>query len=142
MAGSGAHKRSFFDTNILLYRDDAAYPDKQATAADLLDACWSDNQAVISTQVLQEYFAAATRKLHVPQDIARRKVELYGGLPVASIEHADILQAIDLHATHGFSFWDALIVQMARRTGCRILYSEDMQHGRRIDNVTIVNPFT
>jgi predicted nucleic acid-binding protein len=42
---------------------------------------------------------------------------------------------------HGFSYWDALVLRMAKQTGCRILLTEDMQHGREIDGVRIVNPF-
>ncbi len=133
--------RSFFDTNIILYRDDAACPEKQKIAVNLLDACWQSNTAVMSTQVLQEYFSAATRKLGVPVEIARRKIELFASMGVASIEHDDILVAIDLHRLHSFSFWDALIVTMAQKTACRTLYSEDMQHGRQVWDVTIVNPF-
>lgn len=134
-------ERSFFDTNILLYRDDAAYPDKQKIAIELLDSCWKTNSAIISTQVLQEYFSAATRKLGVPVQIARRKVELFASLGIASIEHDDVLQAIDLHRLHAYSFWDSLIIRMAQKTACRILYSEDMQHGQKISDLTIINPF-
>ncbi len=133
--------RSFFDTNILLYRDDADAPDKQQLAVELLDSHWQANQAVISTQVLQEYFSAATRKLGVPVETARRKVQLYGGLGIISITHDDILGAIDLHRLHAFSFWDSLIVRMADKSGCQVLYSEDMQHGQKVGAVTIINPF-
>ncbi len=133
--------RSFFDTNVLVYRDDAAYPDKQKISVELLESCWKTNNAIISTQVLQEYFAAATRKLGVPVDIARRKVQLYSGLGIASIDHDDILQAIDLLRLYKFSFWDSLIIQMAQKTACCILYSEDMQHEQKIGDLTIINPF-
>ena len=36
---------------------------------------------------------------------------------------------------------DATIVAAAIRTDCRILYSEDMQHGQKIGYLTIENPF-
>jgi len=39
------------------------------------------------------------------------------------------------------SFWDGLIIQAARSAGCRILYTEDLQHGRRFDGLEVVNPF-
>jgi len=134
-------ERSFLDTNILVYTDDAAFPEKQALAVELLGAGWNSGNAVLSTQVLPEYFAAATRKLGVSTEIARRKIELLGRLDVASITPDDILQAIDQHRLYGFSFWDALIVWTAQKCACRILYSEDMQHGRRIGDLMIVNPF-
>lgn len=60
-------------------------------------------------------------------------------LVVLDIE--DVLAAIDLHRLHQVSFWDALIVRAAKQGGCSILLSEDLQHGRSIDGVAIVNPF-
>jgi predicted nucleic acid-binding protein len=134
-------ERSFLDTNVLVYTDDADAPDKQATSLSLLRVGWETGNAVLSTQVLQEYFAAVTRKLRVDAAIARRKVELFGRLEILSIGHDDVLRAIDLHRLHGFSIWDALIVTMALISRCRVLYTEDMQDGRVIDGLRIVNPF-
>jgi predicted nucleic acid-binding protein len=134
-------ERSFLDTNVLVYSDDADAPAKQATSLSLLHAGWQTGNAVLSTQVLQEYFAAVTRKLGVDAAIARRKVELFGRLDILSIGHDDILRAIDLHRLNGFSIWDALIVTMALKAQCRVLYSEDMQDGRVIDGLRIANPF-
>jgi predicted nucleic acid-binding protein len=72
---------------------------------------------------------------------ARRKVELLSEFDVAAPEVADILAAIDLHRLHGFSFWDALVLRSAQQSGCRVLLSEDFQHGRAIDGIQVVNPF-
>jgi predicted nucleic acid-binding protein len=129
------------DTDILVHSDDADAPAKQATSLSLLHAGWQTGKAVLSTQVLQEYFAAVTRKLGVDAAIARRKIELLGRLEILSVAHDDVLRAIDLHRLHGFSIWDALIVTMALKAQCRVLYSEDMQDGRLIDGLRIANPF-
>ena len=96
---------------------------------------------VVSTQVLQEYFVTVTRKFKADSLRAKEKVELYGAFEVARMDLSDILAAIDMHMLHGFSYWDALVLRMAKQTGCRILLSEDMQHGQEIDRVRIVNPF-
>ena len=97
---------------------------------------------MLSTQVLQEYFAASTRKLGVSPETAQRKIELLAHLDIVSIEHSDnIVQAIDLHRLHSFSFRDSLIIRMAQKTRCTILYSEDMQHGQQIGGVRVTNPF-
>jgi predicted nucleic acid-binding protein len=98
-----------------------------AIANDLLKSGWDQANAVISTQVLQEYFSAATRKLGVPVEIARRKIELLDRLVIVSIVHEDVLHAIDLHRLHAFLFRDALIVGMAQKSACRILFTGDMQ---------------
>jgi predicted nucleic acid-binding protein len=132
---------SFLDSNILIYTDDHDAPEKQATALALVEAAHADRDTFVSTQVLEEYFAAATKKLGVPAEIARAKVELFGQLNVMDITLDDILNAIDLHRLHRISFWDSLLVQSARRAGCSTLLTEDLQDGRRFDGVVIRNPF-
>ena len=134
-------ERSFFDTNILIYTDDSAFPDKQAIAVQLLEDGWNSGNIVLSTQVLQEYFVASTRKLGVSPETAQRKIELLAHLNIVSIEHSDIVQAIDIHRLHNFSFWDSLIIRMAQKTSCTVLYSEDMQNGQQIGGVRVSNPF-
>jgi predicted nucleic acid-binding protein len=133
--------RSFFDTNIVVYADDQASPEKQRRAIDLVAEHRRAGTGVVSLQVLQEYFVAVTRKLGVDARVARRKVELLAEFDVATPELADILAAIDLHRLHGFSFWDALILRAAKQSGCRVLFSEDMQDRREVDGLQIVNPF-
>jgi predicted nucleic acid-binding protein len=133
--------RSFFDTSVLIYTDDKSTPSKQRRALDLVAEHRRAGTGVISLQVLQEYFAAATRKLKLDAGIARRKVELLAEFDVAVLAVGDVLAAIDLHRLHSFSFWDALIVRAAQQTGCKALFSEDLQDGREVDGVRIVNPF-
>jgi predicted nucleic acid-binding protein len=133
--------RSFFDTNVLIYADDRAAPAKQRLALDLIAEHRRAKTGVVSLQVLQEFFVTVTRKLGLDAQIARRKVELLAEFDVAAPDIADILAAIDLHRLHGFSFWDGLIVRAAQQSGCRILFSENMQHAREIDGVRIFNPF-
>jgi len=133
--------RSFIDSNILIYSDDAAHPEKQERAIDLITRCQSQRSGVLSTQVLQEYFVNSTRKLGVDAAVARRKVELFSRLDVVETRVDDILAAIDLHRLHGFPFWDAMVLRSALKAGCRRLYSDDFQHGRRLDGLVIVNPF-
>ncbi len=133
--------RTFLDTNILLYAEDQTSPAKQRTALDLIKEQLVERTGVVSLQVLQEYFVCATKKLKLDAGITRNKVEIYSRFDVAEPTVADILAAIDLHRLHGLSFWDALVLRMAKQTGCRVLLSEDMQHGQVIDGVMIVNPF-
>ena len=133
--------RSFLDTNLLVYTDDLGEPRKREIALGLVDLCMERSSGVVSSQVLQEYFVIVRKKLGVSAEIARRKVELFARFDVALIGLEDILAAIDLHRLHSFSFWDALVIRSAARSGCSVLYSEDLQHGRRIDGLEIVNPF-
>lgn len=133
--------RFFIDTNVLVYADDLDAGPKNAVARALIAEALIEGTGVLSTQVLQEFFSIATRKLHVAADVARRKVELLASLEVVRIDVDAILAAIDLHRLHSLSFWDALIIQSAANAGCARLLSEDLQHGRTISGVRIDNPF-
>ncbi len=133
--------RSFFDTNVLIYTDDHDDPAKREVALELLARARRDGTGVVSTQILQEYFAVATSKLGVRPTVARRKVELFSRFNLVLVDLPDILAATDLHIVHGASFWDSLVIAAAKRSGCRILYSEDLQSGRSFEGVEIVNPF-
>lgn len=132
--------RSFFDTNILVYADDLAADAKRERALALLEQHVAAGTAVLSTQVLQEYYVSATRKLGVPPATARSKVALFGRLDLVEVDLELILGAIDVQRLHQLSFWDALIVRAATVAGCRQLFSEDLQDGRQIDDLQIVNP--
>lgn len=134
-------ERVFIDTNVIVYADDLDAGAKRERAREILQQVLIDGNGVVSTQVLQEFFVAATRKLGVAAEIARRKVELLARLDVVTIEPSLILDAIDLHRLHPISFWDALIVQSAVASGCRRLLTEDLQSGRNIGGVQIENPF-
>lgn len=133
--------RAFLDTNVLLYADDLDAGERRDVARALLGDAIRTRSAVVSTQVLQEYFVSATRKLGVDVVVARRKVELLATLEVVRIETAMIVEAIDLTRLHAISFWDALIVRSAVAAGCRRLVTEDLQDGWTVDGVTVSNPF-
>jgi predicted nucleic acid-binding protein len=133
--------RSFVDTNVLVYADDRSAGSKREVARDLLVRGLRSRQGVLSLQVLQEYYATATKRLGIPEEAARSRVELLGRLDIVSLDLGDLLAAIDLHRLHSLAIWDALIVRAALISDCRVLFSEDMQHGRRFESLEIVDPF-
>lgn len=132
---------SFLDTNVLVYTDDNSEPARKAAAIALVGDTMRTRSGVISVQVLQEYFAVATRKLGVDAVTARAKVELFGAFNIVPTEFDDVIAAIDLHRLHQISIWDGLIIRCAQRARCARVYSENLQDGRRFDGVEIVNPF-
>ena len=134
--------RSFIDTNILVDADDAFDPRKQQLALDLLVDLRARQEAVLATQVLQEYFITATRKLGLEAHVARQRVTQFGRFDRIQPTLDIMLAAMDLQQNHSLSFWDALIVQTASAARSGVLYSEDLQARARIGNVLIVNPFT
>ena len=133
--------RVFLDTNILIYADDADAGAKRDRAQQVVEAALNNGNGVLSTQVLQEYFVVATRKLGLPAEIAHQKIEILATIPVIAVDVEHIVEAIKLHRLYGYSFWDCLILHCAKAAGCPRLLSVDLQHGRRIEGVTIENPF-
>jgi predicted nucleic acid-binding protein len=132
---------AFFDTNVLVYADDASTPEKQDRSIALFAEHLRRGTAVVSLQVLQEYFVAVTRKLGVASDMAQRKVEIMARSRVVRFEEGDMIAAIELHRLTRISFWDALIVHAARSAGAAVLYTEGFQPGAVLGGVRVVNPF-
>jgi predicted nucleic acid-binding protein len=135
--------RTFVDTNVLAYAHDRSEIEKQAIAQRVLDELWRDRTGALSTQVLQEFYVVATRKFdpRMPARVAREIVALYADWSVTAVDLAMILDASVLEEAHSLSFWDALIVEAARRSGARRLLTEDLQAGRAIGDIRIENPF-
>lgn len=135
--------RAFLDTNVLVYIFDSDEPAKQARATYLFQALTEKGTALLSTQVLQEFYAVSTGKLRSPLTLleAGAALEAFAQLPVVTITPDIVLEAARLHRSDSVSFWDALIIQAATSGGADVLYSEDMQHGRRFGGLHIANPF-
>ena len=136
--------RSFFDTNILVYMFDHDAPVKKAQAQELLQKETEAGRALLSTQVLQEFYVTVTRKLKLPlqAEVAEEVVHNLAVLPLVEISGSHILGAISRSRRWQVSFWDALILEAAINGGATVLYSEDLQHGQVIEEVRIENPFS
>jgi predicted nucleic acid-binding protein len=135
--------RQFIDTNILLYAHDTSAGFKHERARTLLEQLWESREGCLSIQILQEFFVNVTRKIPRPLDPAVAK-EIIADLsrwhthvPAAD----DVLGAIGVHQRTGISFWDAMMVRSANEIGCRVIYSEDLNHGQLYDGVRVENPF-
>lgn len=127
--------RPFLDTNLLLY---AQTSDPEAVAARQAILAGG----VISVQVLNEFAAVLRRKFKrdwdgIAQAVADVRITLDPVRPISVETHA---AAVDLARRHGFSFYDALIVASALEAKCDTLLTEDLQTGRVVQGLTIVNP--
>ena len=132
----------FFDSNILVYFADSADPQKQQIAGNLIKNAVINNNGVISTQSLQEFFAATTRKLLCTKEKAKEYVENFSNsFTVEQISVPLILKAIDISIKNQLSFWDSLILSAAIQSGCIICYSEDLTNGQIAEGVKVINPF-
>ena len=133
----------FFDTNVLVYPFDGAQAQNKARAQALLADAAGSREALLSTQVLQEFFVAVTRKLStpLPHDQAEQAVRELALLPLVHIDVPTILESIATMRRYGLSFWDSLIVRSANKGGAAVLYTEDLNNGQKIDTLTVQNPF-
>src|ERR1017187_8289044 len=133
--------KAFFDTNILLYMYGGSDPAKQAKAAELFNAQTRTARAVVSTQVVQEFYAVATRKLGMASEVAGRIVRSLLSLPLVIIDADSILTALAMEERYQISFWDALIVAATEAAGAQVLYTEDLNDGQQYGQVVVRNPF-
>lgn len=134
----------FADTNVLVYAYDRDAPAKRERARSLMAELGLRGELGISTQVLKEFYWVTTRRLQrpLPPDQAARAVTALTHYPVVVEDVGLINGAISRSQSDCIAFWDALIVEAARRARARVLYSEDLQHGRDFDGVRVENPFT
>ena len=127
---------AFLDTNLLIYAQGTG--DKSETARQAVLA-----GGVISVQILNECAAVLRRKFRlewaaISEALSDLRTALHPIRPITVDTH---LAAIELAKMHDFSFYDALVVASALEARCDRLLTEDLQAGRRINGLTIVNPF-
>lgn len=133
--------RTFVDSNVFIYADDDGDAKKQRVAALTIDKLIQRSEAIVSTQVLQEYFSGAIRKLRFSAEKARERVVAMSKLPVVQVDPEMVLAAIDIHRLRKVSIWDALIIRAAIAGGCTRLLTEDLNHSETFDGVKVENPF-
>lgn len=100
--------------------------------------------AVISVQVLNEFWVTVTRNIPHPlnEEHAKKEIELLSLIEIVDLSYELFRDAIALQSAHRLSFWDAMILAAARIEGCMRLYTEDLNAGQVIEGVELVNPFT
>jgi len=129
--------KCFFDTNILLYllSGDIVRADRAETIIS--------NGGVISVQVLNEFASVASRKLGMSYSDIREMLKTIRKICIIqplTLETHEL--GLEIAERYGFSLYDSMIVSAALQSGCTNLFSEDMQHGQKIEaKMIITNPF-
>ena len=135
---------SFLDSNVLVYLFDECDHRKHGIAEKLVDKALRTGNAVISFQVVQESLNVATKKMAVPltSEEAGRFLEAVL-LPLWKVNPSRALyrKSLEVQFRYQFGFYDSLIVGAALEVGCGTLYTEDLQHGQRVEKLKIINPF-
>jgi predicted nucleic acid-binding protein len=134
------------DTNILVYRFDPRFPEKQAVAAELLRQGLVEDTLRIPHQAVVEFVAATTRHLDghpllTPADARREAEELLSQFVILYPTEGLVRTAIRGWATYGFGWFDAHLWAYAEEYGLAEIVSEDFEHGRTYGTVRAVNPF-
>ena len=135
------------DTNILVYRFDPRFPEKQDRADDLLRKSIADGEARLSHQAIVEFVAATSRPigkanpLLSPTDSRREAEELLSQFDVLYANDALVRLALRGAAAYQLPWFDAHMWAYAEYFGCEILWSEDFQHERAYGTVTTIDPF-
>lgn len=134
---------TFVDSNVLVYAHDSDAGERHEQAIGVVEDLWTHGNGALSTQVMQEFYVTATRKLTRPlaRQEAREILSEYSTWRVHRTSPPDVVDASLLEEQHTLQFWDALIVTAAGRLGAAVLLSEDLQHGRTFGALTIRNPF-
>jgi predicted nucleic acid-binding protein len=128
--------KPFFDTNVLIY---AFSEDPRADTAEML----LPSGGIISVQVLNEFVNVSRNKtkrpwIEIENALEEFRTLLEPPLPLTVELHE---KAVALARDNKLPFYDGLIVAAAMHARCEILYTEDMQHGRRVGDLLISNPF-
>ena len=136
--------KTFVDTNVLVYAHDAQADNRHITAKRILAELWDSRDGSLSAQVLQEFYAVATRKLNpaMSRREARGLVAAYGEWCDVATEPQLIVAASRLEESRTLAFRDALVVAAALRAGAGLFLSEDLQDGRQFGPLSVANPFT
>jgi predicted nucleic acid-binding protein len=134
--------RLFVDTNVLVYSVDPRERDKRNLAAELIRAGLARGLLVTSPQTLGECYRALTRRSGlVPQREAREFVWSLTPTCTAPFDLENLPLAWNIETRTGYSWWDCMMLASALRADCTRFVTEDMEDGRMIDRITIVNPF-
>lgn len=130
----------FVDTNILVYSLHSNDPKVKEKARLRLEELEKTRDGVISTQVMQEFYVVASKKIGVAPLLTKKILQKFENFEVVAIVPRLIYEAIDCSVTAEISFWDALIIVAAQSAKCDTLWTEDLNPGQVIRDVRIVNP--
>ena len=135
--------RYFLDTNVLIHAFGRQEPRKAEIASDLVREGLGQRRAVISYQVVQEFFSVAFRFPGPPTTDEAQSYLTSVLRPLLSVHSSIDLysEALYLRERYRLSWYDSVIVAAALEARCNVLYTEDLQHGQRFGDLVVTNPF-
>ena len=133
--------RVALDTCILTYAEGVGDSARCAAAIRLIEQLPSE-AVLLPVQTLGELFRVLTGKAKRAAGPSREAVMMWAdSFDLADSSWSAFQSAMDLSTDHHLQIWDALIIAVAAEHRCRVLVSEDLQHGFTWRGITVVNPF-
>jgi predicted nucleic acid-binding protein len=134
------------DTNILVYRYDNRFPEKQKIVTDILRRGIIEDSVRLPHQAIIEFVAAVTRPIrgHVilqQADALREAEEFLKQFVVLYPNEAVVREAVRGCAAYQLSWFDSHLWAYAEHYGIPEILTEDFQHDRLYGSVRAVNPF-
>ncbi len=131
----------FVDSNVLLYCVDPVEFEKRKRATEWMDALWTAGNGRLSWQVLHEFYWNGVKRMRLEAASAREIVEDLSHWRPVDTSLGLVQQCWRWIDAAQLTYWDALILAAAERSGARYLLSEDFQEDRRYGEVQVLNPF-
>ena len=132
------------DTNLIVCAHDPSDPAKQAKAIEVLSHLHLSGIGRLTTQILAEFFAAATggKKPLLTATRAAQQVEnLASSWIVFDITSLIVIEAMRGVRSHKFSYWDSQLWATARLNQIPTIFTEDFITGSTIEGVRFLSPF-
>jgi len=130
----------FIDTNILVYSLDTNDKVKHERARQVLQKIIEKHHPVISTQVINEFFVVATKKLQADPIVVKNIIHNFRNMEIVNADLQLIEEAIDISVISQLSFWDSLVIAAAEKSNCEFVFSEDLNAGQNYRGVLLLNP--
>ena len=137
---------ALIDTNVLVYRFDNRFSDKQKIATEILRRGIIEGSVRLPHQAIVEFVAAVTRPIRghiiLPQaDALREAEEFLKQFTVLYPNEAILRDALRGCAAYQLNWFDAHLWSYAEHYGLSEIFTEDLQHDRLYGSVRVVNPF-
>jgi predicted nucleic acid-binding protein len=129
--------KAFFDTNVVAYAFSAG-DRRQRVALDLLVV-----GGTVGVQTLNEFVRVVISRLKRPWSDAIAWLETIEELcePAVPMTLSVHRKGLRIAQTYGYQLYDSMMLAAALEASCTVFYSEDMQDGQTIGDMTIRNPF-
>jgi predicted nucleic acid-binding protein len=132
----------FIDSNIFVYAYINDDMQKHELSRNLLKDIVLVNEIILSVQILNEFYSVMAKYEYSHDEIKSCLSEIIEQAEIAPLRLDTFKFSLFIKEKYGYSWWDSLVLASALENNCKIIYSEDMQHGQIIENsLKIVNPF-